>query len=105
MPAKTSSEEFAWTINTNFAEISKEDQVLKNGEYDFQRFYKAKNGLKMDEANAEAVWAMDCEDGLTVLGCAKGRIEIWDTISCQFKVIFSFCQKVPITFDLFLVYV
>ena len=65
-----------------------------NGAFNFERFHKLKNGVKnetsvnnLDEKQSPAsVWAMDCEDGLTVLGCANGRIEIWETMSCQFKV-------------------
>ena len=65
-----------------------------NGAFNFERFHKLKKGVKnisennLDDENQSpaSVWAMDCEDGLTVLGCANGRIEIWETMSCQYKV-------------------
>ena len=66
-----------------------------NGAFNFEKFHKMKNnGLirnesdhnSMENQSPASVWAMDCEDGLIVLGCADGRIEIWETMSCQFKV-------------------
>ena len=66
-----------------------------NGAFNFEKFHKLKNnGLirnesdhnSMENQSPASVWAMDCEDGLIVLGCADGRIEIWETMSCQFKV-------------------
>ena len=70
----------------------------KNGAFNFEKFYKSKNGFqhksegKYDEIqqNPASVWAMDCEEGLIILGCANGRIEVWETMSCQFKVIIFF---------------
>ena len=67
-----------------------------NVPYDFQKFQKVpavpKNGkIRTDnELNkSNSIWTMDCEDGLIILGCSNGSIEIWDTLSGQLKVIFQ----------------
>ena len=83
------------TINTNFSSMQIERQEA-NVPYDFQKFQKVpslKNG-KIKLADYElsnknnSVWTMDCEDGLIILGCSNGTVEIWDTLSGQLKVIF-----------------
>ena len=33
-----------------------------------------------------SVWAMDVLDGLLVLGCSNGRIELWESFTGKFKV-------------------
>ena len=71
-----------------------------NVPYDFQKFQKVpttvlKNG-KIKHADNESnksnsIWTMDCEDGLIILGCSNGSIEIWDTLSGQLKVVIFQC--------------
>ena len=114
--------DISWTINTNFSAMAAPDALSnnhdKNGAFNFEKFYKTKNGFqhksegKYDEIqqNPASVWAMDCEEGLIILGCANGRIEIWETMSCQFKVIIfldfpclfytakPFCECTPFCF-------
>ena len=36
-----------------------------------------------------SVWAMDVSDGLLVLGCSNGRIELWESFSGKLKVKFK----------------
>ena len=93
--------DYSWTINTNFAAMAVAQPDVhsnnhdNNGAFNFEKFHKLKNnGLirnesdhnSMENQTPASVWAMDCEDGLIVLGCADGRIEIWETMFCQFKV-------------------
>ena len=33
-----------------------------------------------------SVWAMDVSDGLLVLGCSNGRIELWESFTGKLKV-------------------
>ena len=75
-------------MNTNFSsmEIVKQEA---NVPYDFEKFQKLpKNGKTRltHPINTPSVWTMDCEDGLIILGCSNGRIEVWDTLSGQLKV-------------------
>ena len=39
-----------------------------------------------DESIRPSVWSLDACDGLLVLGCSNGRIELWDISSGNFKV-------------------
>ena len=39
-----------------------------------------------DESIRPSVWSLDACDGLLVLGCSNGRIELWDVSSGNFKV-------------------
>ena len=91
------SSSITWTINTNFADFKPNStpnstQQNSNGGsgYDFQKYQRIPNGFsrqKSENSNSTpSVWTMDCEDGLIVLGCSNGRIEIWETMTCQFKV-------------------
>ena len=77
----------SFTINTNFSSMQIERQEA-NVPYDFQKFQKTKlkNGKIKAESSSVSVWTMDCEDGLIILGCSNGTIEIWDTLSGQLKV-------------------
>ena len=45
--------------------------------------------LKSHEAaisESPAVWSMDSTDGLTLLGCSSGRVEVWGSEDGTFKV-------------------
>ena len=80
----------SFTINTNFSSMQIERQEA-NVPYDFQKFQKTKlkNGKIKAESSSVSVWTMDCEDGLIILGCSNGTIEIWDTLSGQLKVYYT----------------
>ena len=91
------SSSITWTINTNFADLKPNStpnstQQNSNGGsgYDFQKYQRIPNGFSRQKSeNLNSIpsgWTMDCEDGLIVLGCSNGRIEIWETMTCQFKV-------------------
>ncbi len=111
--------DYSWTINTNFTALANDDQYKPaekgheandNGAFNFEKFRDLKvNGLKKGhdtsvKISSQAIWAMDCEDGLIVLGCANGRIEVWETLTCQLKVvhIFSKLQEILIHYCLFI---
>ena len=44
-----------------------------------------------DESIRPSVWSLDACDGLLVLGCSNGRIELWDISSGNFKVFLNQC--------------
>ena len=98
--------DFSHTINTNFTALQNTKKHLLNNRdesFNYDKFKEIKNKFESfyevyEEENfsdaaedlSPAVWAMDCHDGLIILGCCNGRIEIWDAQSGAFKVIIFF---------------
>ena len=54
-----------------------------------------------DESIRPSVWSLDACDGLLVLGCSNGRIELWDISSGNFTVFLNILAFYP-SFILFL---
>jgi WD40 repeat protein len=94
--------DFSRTINTNFTSMlskSCPSQAESSpSEFCFSKFEQMKKDINgprsstnsietgLENPASPSVWCMDCVDGIIILGCANGRIEIWDTVSGQLKV-------------------
>jgi len=75
--------------------IKKQDQeggkVRKGSEDTKQKKHKEKEGGEI-----ESVWCLDLAEGLVVLGCNSGRIEVWNAVTGELCCSYEDGRRVPI---------
>ena len=77
-------------VSTSLPNCTKDEEILLAGTY----LPRGKESISTTDNKLipSSVWAMDVSDGLLVLGCSNGRIELWESFTGKLKVKF---KKMP----------